>query len=251
MNVQAYLDRIKFRVSHLKPDLETLSQLQAAHLMNIPFENLDIHYHHPIVLDPNLFFDKIITANRGGFCYELNGLFYELLRSVGFEVKQISARVYNDPEGYNPAYDHLALVVNIGGIEYLSDVGFGEFTIAPLSLAATDRQKDKRGDFIIDRYETDYYRVSRIKDEMRSPEYIFKNEACALEEFKDRCHYHQSDPSSHFMKKKIITRPTVDGRITLNDNQLKIRKKDTTEIVAIENEQAFQEALWQWFKVKL
>ncbi len=70
-------------------DLESLKFLQRQHLLTVPFENLDIHWKRPIVLDGNHFYDKIIGDKRGGFCYELNGLFYELLAEIGFQNKII------------------------------------------------------------------------------------------------------------------------------------------------------------------
>ena len=58
--------------------------------MNVPFENLDIQ--NKIKIDLDNLFDKIVIRNRGGFCYELNGLFYKLLKQIGFAVRMVSAR---------------------------------------------------------------------------------------------------------------------------------------------------------------
>ena len=130
MHKELYLERMGFRES-TEPGLESLTQLQEAHLLNIPFENLDIHYGIPIELDIDKIYQKIIIDKRGGFCYELNGLFYELITAIGFKAKRVSARVFNKEKGYGPEFDHLAIIVDISGVEYLSDVGFGEFTFAP------------------------------------------------------------------------------------------------------------------------
>src|SRR5262249_9039065 len=62
-------------------------------MLSVPFENLDIHLGRPIVLDDDVFFDKIVERRRGGFCYELNGLFAALLRELGFDVTMLSAGV--------------------------------------------------------------------------------------------------------------------------------------------------------------
>ena len=85
MNLQAYLHRINYR-GEQTPTAATLCQLHRAHLLAAPFENLDIHLGRPIVLDQDALFDKIVRRRRGGFCYELNGLFALLLRELGFEV---------------------------------------------------------------------------------------------------------------------------------------------------------------------
>jgi len=90
MDMKLYFERIKYTGS-FDITFEVLSKLQLMHLMNVPFENLDIQNHIKIDLD-NLFY-KIVTRKRGGFCYELNGLFYKLLKEIGFTVKMVSARV--------------------------------------------------------------------------------------------------------------------------------------------------------------
>ena len=111
MNIQQYLERIKYD-GNVTASLEVLSKLQVLHLMNVPFENLDIQNKIKINLD-NLF-DKIVTRKRGGFCYELNGLFYKLLKQIGFAVKMVSARVYNNnTKNFSPEFDHLTLIVSI------------------------------------------------------------------------------------------------------------------------------------------
>ena len=105
MNVQKYLERIGI-VEISEPSINFLKQLQAAHLLNIPFENLDIHYGNEIILDISKLYEKIVINGRGGFCYELNGLFCELLILLGFKVRRISANVHNKEKGYGKDNDH-------------------------------------------------------------------------------------------------------------------------------------------------
>ena len=83
MNLHQYLQRIDYKGS-LKPSLKTLANLQKQHLLHIPFENLDIAAGVPIELDINRIYKKVIMNKRGGFCYELNRLFCELLTQLGF-----------------------------------------------------------------------------------------------------------------------------------------------------------------------
>src|SRR5262249_33610213 len=121
----------------LTPTAETLRELQVAHLLTVPFENLSIHARQPIVLDDNALFEKIVRRRRGGFCYEANGLFAALLRALGFNVKMLSARVANAEGGFGPDFDHMALTVT-GNERWLVDVGFGDSFSEPLLI-------DKRG----------------------------------------------------------------------------------------------------------
>ena len=226
MNINRYISRINY-TGNLNPNLAVLNALQKSHLLHIPFENLDIHYHKPINLSIDSIFDKIINQNRGGFCYELNGLFYALLISLGFDAKRVSARVYDQSKGYGPEYDHMAIVVNIEGTEYLTDVGFGEFTFGPLVLKEGLVQHDERGVFKIEKYKNDYLMVSQIEGAQVTPAYIFKNSDRKLMEFNPMCLFHQTSPDSHFTGKKLITRPTENGRITISGNNLKITKNNT------------------------
>jgi N-hydroxyarylamine O-acetyltransferase len=137
----AYLKRLGFH-RHDGPTLESLAALQRAHLEHIPFENLDIHLGNPVILDEELLYEKIVNRHRGGFCYELNGLFAALLEALGYGVTRLSARVFDDGEP-GPEFDHLLLLVDLkaeAGWCYLVDVGFGEAFRVPLRLEA-DRQQ--------------------------------------------------------------------------------------------------------------
>ena len=92
LNIEQYLNRINYK-GEIKPNIKVLTELQKIHLFNVPFENLDIHNKIPIELDIDRIYEKIVLNNRGGFCYELNGLFYELLLFLNFDAKRISARL--------------------------------------------------------------------------------------------------------------------------------------------------------------
>lgn len=249
VNTASYLQRINYAGS-LDPTLALLSQLQEAHVLHIPFENLDIHFGIPIELDINRLYHKVIVNRRGGFCYELNGLFYELLIALGFRAKRISAKVFDKINGYGPPYDHLAILVEIDGMDYLTDVGFGEFAFSPLPLAHGIMQHDVRGDFIIEKHDIGYWRVSKAENDALVPQYIFNTTACTLEDFKDMCVYHQTSPLSHFTQQALITRPTPTGRITISKHSVKIKVAEEIHETHLENEDAFREMLLHYFGIE-
>jgi len=87
--------------------------LHVRHLLSVPFENLDIHLGRPIILDQELFYNKIVRDRRGGYCYELNGCFAWLLRELGFGVSMLSARVAGKNGGFSPDFDHMTLLVRL------------------------------------------------------------------------------------------------------------------------------------------
>ena len=112
MNFKRYLERISYS-GNTDPTLATLRALHVAHLIAVPFENLNIHLHQPILLEINWLFDKIVTRGHGGFCYELNGLFAWLLRELGFKVTMLNARVHNGDGVYGIEFDHMVLRVEL------------------------------------------------------------------------------------------------------------------------------------------
>ena len=228
-----------------------LTELQKAHLLNVPFENLDIHYHNPIELNINSIYEKIVLKNRGGFCYELNGLFYELLLSLKFKAKRISARVYDKKNGYSPEFDHFAIVVEIEDSEFLVDVGFGDFIIEPLKLELDVIQKDTTGDYFFDKYNEKYFRVNKVVNGQIEPEYIFQKTKRKLFDFKERSLYHQTNPNSHFKKKRLISIPTKKGRITISGKTLKIKENDLIKEITLKDEADFCDHLSNLFNVKL
>src|SRR5262245_55349550 len=143
MNRRAYLSRIGLDDATFAPDENTLRLLQKQHLLRVPFENLDIHWKRPIVLDTDRFYQKIVGENRGGFCYELNGLFDGLLRDLGYHTRLVSARVFNPKKGeYGPEFDHMIVIVSVGEREYIADVGFGDFSAEPLVFSIGTEQPD-------------------------------------------------------------------------------------------------------------
>ncbi len=247
MDVSSYLDRIQFK-SQPKLDKATLFQLQEQHLLHIPFENLDIHYNQKIQLDLNRFYMKIVLQKRGGFCYELNGLFTQLLVHLGFEAKMISARVHVQRNSYGQEFDHMAILVDLDGSTFLCDVGFGAFTQHPLKFELAEIQHDPSADFCIDSYDKTYYRVSKLKNGEKLPEYLFTSKPQQLSDFEGMSKYHQTSPKSHFTKKKVVSIMTRDGRITLNDSRLKITRKGILEEVNFKPDE-FETYLERYFGI--
>ncbi len=112
MDVDVYLNRINY-TGPRNVSVETLRELHKAHLLSVPFENLDIHLKRPIILDEQKLVAKILAERRGGICYELNGAFCSLLSALGFQVSILSAGVARDEGGFDPPFDHMALLVHL------------------------------------------------------------------------------------------------------------------------------------------
>jgi N-hydroxyarylamine O-acetyltransferase len=249
MNVEKYLARIGMDRIGVVPDFAGLKMLQRQHLLNVPFENLDIHWRRPIVLDVDSFYQKIVEHNRGGFCYELNGLFNHLLRDLGFETRLLSARVAMSEGTFTPEYDHAAILVIIGEMQYLADVGFGSFAAEPLQLVPDMEQADSAGRFMIRKYDDEYFEVAIQQDFGWKSEYIFKPLGHDLAEFEDQCNWNQTSPDSHFTKGRLCSLMTENGRKTLTDDRFILTEgRDRTETSIISADE-FESVLFTQFGI--
>ncbi len=250
MNCEKYLGRIEINQTKIQPNLANLQLLQKQHLLKVPFENLDIHWKNPIVLDVENFYKKIIEQKRGGFCYELNGLFYELLNKIGFQSKIISARVFGRDGNFGAEYDHLAILTKIDDDEYLVDAGFGDFSVKPLRFSLDIEQTDENGVFLIKKYDENYFEVVKKDGEIWQSEYIFKNLERNLSEFAEMCNFQQTSPKSHFTQAKLSSILTKNGRKTLTNTKF-IKTVNAEKIeVTINSETQFNQILEKEFHIK-
>lgn len=215
MDVKAYLKRIKYRGS-LTPTAETLCGLQVAHLRSVPFENLSIHAKQPIILEDDALFTKIVEHGRGGFCYELNGSFAALLRALGFRVEMLSAGVANAEGGFGPDFDHLALVVMLDE-RWLADVGFGDSFLEPLLLDERGWQTQGRRAYKIYPDGDRLILMQRENEDEGESQYRFTLQPYEYADYLEMCRYHQTSPQSHFTQRRICSRATEEGRITLSE----------------------------------
>jgi N-hydroxyarylamine O-acetyltransferase len=219
MDVDSYLRRIRYSGS-LVPTIETLRELHVAHLLTVPFENLSIHSGQPIVLDDAALFEKIVERRRGGFCYELNGLFAGLLRALGFDVVMLSAGVAKEEGGFSPDFDHMALLVTLEQ-RWLVDVGFGDLFCEPLLLDEKGEQRQQERGYRIVPERNHLILMQRYNnDDEWKAQYRFTLQAYDYADYAEMCRYHQTSPESHFMKGRICTLLTDQGRITLSDMRL-------------------------------
>ena len=212
-----YLRRIGLSPS-LTADEATLRALHRAHLIAVPFENLSIHLGEPISLDEDDLVTKIVRNRRGGFCYELNGMFALLLETLGARVTRLAARVHGE-KGLGPPYDHLALAVRLpdGSGPWLADVGFGRHSVGPLMLDSRTEQQDPAGRFLLtDTADGD---VDVLKD--GEPQYQMELRGRSLPDFVATCWWQQTSPLSHFTDGPVCSRLTEDGdRISISGRTL-------------------------------
>jgi N-hydroxyarylamine O-acetyltransferase len=212
MDAGEYLERIAY-TGAVDPTAETLANLHRAHMLAVPFENLDIHLGATNVLDPGHVYDKIVRRRRGGWCFELNGLFALLLEELGFTVTRYSAAVVASDPPF-PDFAHLTLRVDLDR-PWLCDVGFGDSFTVPIRL-------DEPGDQSVEghtyRLERSGGRVTLSQD--GHPQYAFELAAREMHEFAGMCTHLQTSPESFFTRSPICSLATENGRRSLSGMRL-------------------------------
>ncbi|MDX6614686.1 MAG: N-hydroxyarylamine O-acetyltransferase [Blastocatellia bacterium] len=218
VNIDAYLQRINYHGSR-EPSAATLRALQLAHLQSVPFENLSIYSNEPIVLEDEALFEKVVLRRRGGFCYELNGLFAALLRALGFEVEMLSAEVAKAQGEFTPEFAHMTLMVTLDQ-PWLADVGFGDSFREPLLLDFAGEQSQGERSYKIVPMENYCILMQRDHSAAWEPQYRFTLQPYNYADYEAMCVYQATSPESHFTQKRICTRTTSEGRLTLSEMRL-------------------------------
>ncbi len=220
MDVDGYLERIGVeRPAGTGP--ADLAVLHAAHPRTVPFEDYDIHLGVPLSLDLDDLYDKVVTRRRGGFCYELNGLFAALLRELGFPVTLHSAFELQPDGGRGPDFEHLRLVVATDDGPYLADVGNGAFWTEPVPLVPGSHpttQVHRDGDL--------WWAFRRTHEGHWEREWAWMAQPRELAEFLPRCRYQEQDPESHFTNRRLAALATGQGRISVVNGVLKETEGD-------------------------
>ena len=135
MDLDAYFARIGYS-GPTRPDLATLTAVHRAHLLAIPYENLDAQMGRTCRVDPALAADKLVGRGRGGWCYEMNGTLGLVLQAMGFQVTRMAGTVMREAGSGRPEGNHLVLRVDLEDGPYIADVGFGDGVLEPIPLKA-------------------------------------------------------------------------------------------------------------------
>jgi arylamine N-acetyltransferase len=260
-SVSAYLERIGF-VGEAKPDVKTLFALQEQHVLSIPYENLEIMQRKPITLDVPALYDKMITRKRGGYCFELNGLFAWLLEEIGFTVIQHFGRwVKGEPLRY-PERRHRILRVPLDGKEYICDVGVGMAAPRwPLVFQLYEEQEQFGAVYRIVPDEIDIYDVQVKKEDGWDVFYSFNDDPCIAIDYMQAHYYCITHPDSRFINETMVCIETPEGHTTVSDDcdpetgekvrKMRIHRKDGVNVVLLRGDKQFRTALQEHFGIDI
>lgn len=252
VDVDAYLERLNID-RPVRCDTEALTVLQRAHLVAVPFENLDIVFAGGVLHDRSAAVAKIL-GGRGGWCFEVNGSFAALLAQLGYDVKFIGAAVLLD--GPSKVLDHVALEVTPfsegerRGEPVLVDVGFGESFVRPLGLNSSGPQDAGNAEFEF-MPSPQGTTLAELVDGIPEARYRFKRVAHQFDDFAPVASSMQVDPEKHWRTKPFATRLLGAGsdRVTLTRDKLKVVRNGELDERTVDRAQ-WDEALDQWFDMK-
>ena len=219
MNIEAYLKRIDW-TGPARADFETLNRLHQQHATRIPFENLDIQLGKPILLDLPSLERKMIQDRRGGYCFEQNTLFQNVLNEIGFNVIACEARVRMGRAIISPR-THMMLIVTLPEGRFLADVGFGgDGLLLPVSVDGS----------VCDQFLWKYRVVKEegalllqtLKKQNWFDLYTFAPEPRYPPDFEVANWYTSTHPESRFVLTLTAQRPTPEARYILRNKLLVI-----------------------------
>jgi N-hydroxyarylamine O-acetyltransferase len=208
MDIDAYLSRIAYD-GPMRKDLSTMAALHRAHLRAIPYENLDVQLGRPVTIERPAIYEKIVTHKRGGWCYEMNGLFGWALSELGFKVTRSAGAVMREARGEEAVGNHLVLKVELEEGIFLADVGFGDGPIDPLFVV--------EGSFLSNGFEFALSRLDdgwwRLHNHKAGGAASFDFDMTSADEGRlaERCFWLQSAAESPFVENAVLQRHVPEG----------------------------------------
>lgn len=227
-----YLKKIGFK-GHAQVNLATLTALMRGHLFTIPFENIDVQQHRFVSLKPEDVVNKIVYSNRGGYCYEVNGLFAMALTAIGFNYQFCGARPMFYPT-LRPK-THVVLAVEVENEKFICDLGFGSFGIrAPISLNQLNQTIQQDYDqFELSKLDQDTFLVkAKVENEWKN-QFCFDLYPMQWIDMTLPNYFNSTHPDTIFVQKLLVVKHNPDGRSILLDNQLKRYVKGNVEVAEI------------------
>ena len=219
----AYLDRIGWE-GNCPLTREALNELVYLHQCHVPFENMDLYQGAQTVpLDAASLFDKVVTRRRGGFCFELNGSFLLLLRTLGFDAYACVCRVAATRlELGNLA--HRAVLVRLDGKLYLCDVGLGG-PMAPFAVEVSEQRQTVHGEtYWVEPTEQGWYLKRRLNEQGEVGNVIiFAPLPFLAKDFEPLCQALTSSPTGHFRSRLMANLRRPDGYLNFAGTTLKVR----------------------------
>ena len=219
-DLHQYLARIGFE-GQAQADIHTVRNMMRCQLFTVPFENLDVLAGKVVSLVPEDIVDKIVTRKRGGYCYEVNGLFAMALDALGIAYQFVAARPMFYP--VRRPKTHMALVLTLDNEQWLCDLGFGSYGIrAPIALTCLNQDIAQDSDlFRLTGDEHGNFRVQAWCDSTWANQYEFNLSPQEWIDFSPANYLNSTHPDAVFVQKLLIVLHNPSGRKILFGQVLK------------------------------
>jgi N-hydroxyarylamine O-acetyltransferase len=225
--LERYFERIGYRGTP-SADATTLADLMRRQLFTVPFENLDVQAGKVVSLIPEEIVDKILAHRRGGYCYEVNGLFAMALEALGISYRLVAARPMFYP--VRRPKTHMAVVAELAGESWLCDLGFGSYGIrAPLRLDALDLEVVQDADrFMLSKVGEHEYLLKALVEGTWTNQYGFDLWPQEWIDFAPANYLNSTHPDAVFVQKLLVVLHNPAGRHILFGDQLKTVRNGET-----------------------
>ncbi len=255
-DVDKYLERIGMSRPE-KLDKEYLDKLIVSHQMHVPFDTLDVGLlGKDISLNIEDLYNKIVINKRGGYCFEMNGLFIKLVQELGYEAYCVPCRVMQSEETVTPVL-HRGNCVILDGKKYFFDVGFGGAMPPGTVEYKEDEWQDINGEkYMMKRvgeYWFNLYRLSEESETNNQPtitlqvgiaeykpvDYVGPNMICGV------------GPDARFRTRQALNLRTKTGSVSLNGRELTVVDNHKKTVTTIENDDEYYDTLKNIFGVDI
>lgn len=219
--LQDYFKKIGYHGNE-NADIATVTEIMRHQLFTVPFENLDVQAGKIVSLVPEEIVEKILHRNRGGYCYEVNGLFAMALQALGIPYQFIAARPMFYP--VKRPKTHMAIVLKLNGEEWLCDLGFGSYGIrAPMQLSLVNVEVNQDADtFVLSKMNDREYLLKAKIDGEWANQYAFDLSPQEWIDFVPANYLNSTHPDAVFVQKLLIVLHDQSGRKILFGDILKI-----------------------------
>jgi N-hydroxyarylamine O-acetyltransferase len=240
-DLDAYLKRLNYS-GGVQPSEDCLEALHRAQVYTIPFENFDILLGRGITLEPDALCNKLVRRARGGYCFELNGLFLMALHAIGFEARPLLARVHlTDPPS---GREHQLSLVTLQGRQWIADVGFGSFGFhAPLPFELNHPTSHNGLTFRLIEAEPFGVMLQTLKKGQWLDLYSFDLGHVLPRDIALGNHFTSTHPSSFFTFARISALLTPTGRVSLLNQTLRRVAAEAGQVQELAEGQAYLDAL--------
>jgi len=249
INVSSYLERVTAKQPEIS--LSFIKTLQDAHIGHFPFSSLGVLLHDSLSLESQVLFARVITNKHGGYCFEHNKIFFEILHALGFKCEIVLARVLLNRNIDVPRTHRITRIALPGG-NYIVDVGFGP--LCPREPLLLDSEKPQnQGDAVYRIIQPGPGRYLLQKEEidgwftLYSFDKGFYTEADCLSGH----HYSSTYPKAVFVNNLVVSRKLYDDVRLLRNGEFHRTRAGETAITKILSKDILGLILTQEFGIML